>query len=202
MPQRSTLIEHNRKRRKGSLLIVNADHAPSELALWVGRLARWSVRADLTFKNPRGAESALKAFELFMRQVIPAVSYFVAVEPNPGRPGYHLHALWADCEDVQRKKVWKRWFSEHGRALIEPVRCVESALVYAGKAVNYAAKSPALWHVHLCNSQLWHAARAGGCFPQNDRQRVERSSQCPGGISGGRRPSLGVAPHESTIPLT
>lgn len=138
---------------------VLADPAQRSLVNWVASVAKWEVRADLTFKLVVSADRALKLYEAFMMQVIPSVSYFVAVERNPSRSGYHLHAVWADCQEVCRRVVWKRWFERYGRALIEPIRDSSYSLCYLSKSVSYASKSPSLWNLKLCRSELFHRAR-------------------------------------------
>ena len=81
----------------------------------------------------------------FMREVLPGVSYFVAVEANPSSPGHHIHATWAGCGSLRRKVIWKRWFGLYGRNLIEPIRGKRDALNYVCKSLSYAAKDPIWW---------------------------------------------------------
>lgn len=116
---------------------------------WIQSLAEWQVMATFTFRWEAGIYSAQRCFEKWMRQRLPGVSYFEAIEPNPGRDGYHVHALWADCQWVSRKDQWANWFKRYGRALIEPVRSLEDVQDYASK---YLAKSDAWWNVKL----QWH----------------------------------------------
>ena len=45
--------------------------------------------------------SAGRCYEKFMCMELRGVSYFYALEANPGRDGYHAHALWADCKKLR-----------------------------------------------------------------------------------------------------
>jgi hypothetical protein len=49
------------------------------------------------------------------------VSNFYALEENPGRDGFHVHALWCDCFNKSRRDLWQKWFDRYGRNRIEPV---------------------------------------------------------------------------------
>jgi hypothetical protein len=88
-----------------------------------------------------------------MRRHLPQVSYFYALEQNPSRDGFHVHALWADTASVFRKEVWAAWFKRYGRARIEPVRSFEDVSGYCSK---YVTKEGAWWNVKL----QWHRIRA------------------------------------------
>ena len=140
----------------------NSAECRSELAFWVDSLARWELKFDGTFARPKSALKAASCYERFMREVLPGVSYFVAVEANPSSPGHHIHATWAGCGSLRRKVIWKRWFGLYGRNLIEPIRGKRDALDYVCKSLSYAAKEPIWWDVKLCNSDLWHRASHGG----------------------------------------
>ena len=89
---------------------------------WVHSLAPWSVIAHHTFAWEASIWSAQKSFELFMRRTIPDVGYFYVIEENPSRDGHHVHALWANCDEVLRRDVWRKWFDRYGRSRIEPCR--------------------------------------------------------------------------------
>lgn len=71
---------------------------------WIENLAPWRVMATFTFRWQAGIFSAQRCFEKTMRRRLPGVSYYEAIEANPGRDGYHVHSLWADCETVYRKR--------------------------------------------------------------------------------------------------
>jgi len=123
---------------------------------YVYKLAPWEVIAHHTFVWEASLPSAQKCFEAFMRKTLSSVSYFYALEQNPGRPGYHVHALWADCKAVRRTLVWERWYQSYGRNRIEPVRGKVCVARYCAK---YVCKEGAWWNVKLVNPDLWHAAR-------------------------------------------
>lgn len=157
-----------------------------QMAEWVGQLAEWQVIAHLTWKDwldkdgvPHGITvgGASRSFERFMRKELPRVSYFYAVEPNPSREGSHVHALWADCHDLQTQlkgtkryvrsmrggdgvtDAWQLWFNRFGRATIEPVRSQRDVTDYCGKhlvAASYTTKQAVWWNVKL----QWHRVRA------------------------------------------
>jgi hypothetical protein len=116
---------------------------------WINELAPWSVMATFTFRWHAGIYSAQRCFEKMMRRRLPGVSYYEAIEANPGRDGYHVHSLWADCQTVYRKEEWANWFKRYGRCQIEPVRNAGDVSDYASK---YLAKDDAWWNVKL----QWH----------------------------------------------
>lgn len=74
------------------------------------------------------------------------MSYFYALEPNPGRDGYHVHALWCDCENKSRRVIWQTWFGRYGRVRIEPIRSRDDVSDYCAK---YVTKVATWWDVHL-----------------------------------------------------
>lgn len=149
-----------------------------QMADWVNWLAPWQVKADLTFRDRilpetwsrgrrlnavvmgMGLDAARKRYERFMSKELPRLTYFYALERNPSRDGYHVHALWADCQGVWRREAWAAWFSQFGRALIEPVRNQEDVSNYCGKhlATSYAVKGGqgVWWNVKL----QWHRLQA------------------------------------------
>lgn len=116
---------------------------------WVGSLAEWEVMFTGTFRWSASLDSARRIFEKWMRKKLPHVSYYYALEGNPGRDGFHVHALWADCRGVLRKDAWLSWFKPYGRARIEPVRSKRDCEDYASK---YLCKSDGWWNVKL----QWH----------------------------------------------
>lgn len=120
-----------------------------QMASWVQELARWDVIAHLTFCWEVSLWSARRAYERFMRKEYPHLSYFYAEEENPGRPGYHVHALWAECRELYRKEAWSRWYGTYGRARIEPVKRRRDVSGYCAK---YVTKERAWWD---CRIQ-WH----------------------------------------------
>ncbi len=128
----------------------------TEIAEWVHSLAPWSVIAHQTFSWEASLTSAQRCFEKFMKRDLPEVSYFYAIEQNPSRDGHHVHALWSDCEAVQRTLVWERWKARYGRNRIEPVNSRGDVTSYCSK---YVTKHGAWWNVKLVAPDLWHRAR-------------------------------------------
>lgn len=87
-----------------------------------------------------------------MDTMLPQVSHFYAVEPNPSRDGHHVHALWTDPL-VQRKQVWREWFDRYGRARIDPCRGQMDVADYCSK---YVTKDDRTW---------WNLFLKGGLHP-------------------------------------
>lgn len=125
---------------------------------FVHNLAPWRVFATHTFTWEASFWSATKSYRRFMNRSCPAVSYFYALEKNKGRDGFHVHALWADCEGVQRSEIWKRWFATYGRNRIEPVRGISDVARYCTK---YVCKEGVWWDVKIVSPDLWHAIHEG-----------------------------------------
>jgi hypothetical protein len=126
------------------------------MAEWVHGLAPWQVILHFTFAWEASLDSGRRCFEKFMRQHYPRVSYFYALEQNPCRDGFHVHALWSDSRNVFRKEAWAAWFAKYGRARIEPVRSQEDV---AGYCAKYVTKEGAWWNVKL----QWHRIQALNC---------------------------------------
>lgn len=125
------------------------------MADWVNSLAPWSVFVTLTFRWESSIDAAVRAFERFMARECRDVSYFFAVERNPSRDGFHVHAIWADCHHLSRKSMWQRWFDRFGRGRIEPIRGLGDVTDYCSK---YVTKEGSWWNFKLVQPTLWHAA--------------------------------------------
>ena len=117
-----------------------------EMGDWVHSLAPWQVIAHMTFAWEASVWSAQRCYEKFMKREMWGVSYFYALEQNPGRDGYHVHALWVDCKNKSRRDVWRTWFERYGRNRIEPVNSRDDVADYCAK---YVTKEGAWWGVKL-----------------------------------------------------
>jgi len=113
---------------------------------WVHSLAPWQVISHLTFAWEASLPSAMRCYEKFMRTEMRGVSYFYALEQNPGRDGNHVHALWMDCKNMRRTEIWDKWFHRYGRARIETVNSRDDVSDYCAK---YVTKEGAWWNVML-----------------------------------------------------
>lgn len=90
-----------------------------------------------------------------MREALPEVSYFYAVEQNPSRDGHHVHAMW-DSLGAPRKATHKEWLKRYGRNRIEPVRNFGDVVGYCSK---YVVKEGAWWDFHLSRSRYAGVAK-------------------------------------------
>ena len=91
-------------------------------AEWINEVAEWDWWFTGTFRYECALEPAKRAFKRFMkRELGRGVDYVYVCESNHGRGGYHVHALFANCEGIRRKRIWKKWFDRYGRARILPV---------------------------------------------------------------------------------
>jgi len=129
---------------------LSTDKQKAELTSWVQSLAPWSVIAHHTFTWESSIWAAQKSFEKFMAKEVRGVSYFYAVEQNPSRAGHHVHALWADCDEVFRKRIWERWFERYGRNRIEPVNSLNDVAAYCAK---YVTKEGAWWNLKILGNK-------------------------------------------------
>lgn len=127
-----------------------------QMSDWVNWLADWQVIAHLTFSWECSLDSGRRVYERFMQRHLARVSYFYALEQNPSRDGFHVHALWADAGTVFRKEVWSQWFTRYGRARIEPVRSHDDVSSYVSK---YVTKACSWWNVRL---QWWRQQKMHG----------------------------------------
>jgi hypothetical protein len=89
------------------------DYPPLSSALCLQGLERvtWQVISHMTFAWEASVWSAQRCYEKFMRTGMRGVSYFYALEQNPGRDGYHARALWCDCKGKSRRHTWRTWLS-------------------------------------------------------------------------------------------
>jgi hypothetical protein len=78
---------------------------------WVHSLAPWQVIAHMTFAWEASVWSAERCYLKFMKREMWGVSNFYALEENPGRDGFHVHALWCDCLNKSRRDLWRKWFA-------------------------------------------------------------------------------------------
>jgi hypothetical protein len=117
---------------------------------WVHSLAPWQVISHMTFQWAASVWSAQRCYEKFMRTELRGVSYFYAIEENPGRDGHHIHALWVDCLNRRRKDIWREWFDRYGRNRIEPVKNRDDVSDYCAK---YVTKEGAWWNVNLLSNR-------------------------------------------------
>jgi len=117
----------------------------TEMAAWVHALAPWKVFATHTFRWEASLWSARRVYERFMREALPGVSFFYAIEQNPCRDGHHVHAMW-DSDAAPRKATHRRWLDLYGRNRIEPILSKGDVLNYCAK---YVCKEGAWWDFHL-----------------------------------------------------
>lgn len=115
---------------------------------WVSSLAPWEVTATFTFKWEASLASSVRCFVKYMQKNFPRVSYFYAIERNPGRGGHHIHSVWGDSRDVVRSEAWEKWFERYGRARIEAVK-------NAGHCSRYITKSLAAAYVTKTATENW-----------------------------------------------
>ena len=117
-----------------------------EMGDWVHSIAPWQVISHMTFEKEVMIWSARRCYEKFMRQELWGVSYFYALEENPSRKGFHIHALWCDCKSRSRRDIWREWFARYGRARIEPINSRDDVSDYCAK---YVTKEDWWWDVKL-----------------------------------------------------
>jgi hypothetical protein len=151
---------------------------------WVNTIAEpiggWRVAADCTFGSGdwpgrrRGSrrdrrdllvstrkrgfdpDDALRCFRMFMDRVLPDVTWFAGVEPNPDHsrlnPGFHLHSMFAGCEDIHRNTAARKWREENGLCKITPIRNLEASTAYCTK---HLVKRGALYGWKVNSAALW-----------------------------------------------
>jgi len=125
---------------------VRAAKLNVEMGDWVNVLAPWQVISHMTFSWEASIASAQRCYEKFMRSEMRGVSYFYALEQNPGRDGFHVHALWCDCLNMSRCLIWREWFDRYGRARIEPVNSRDDVSDYCAK---YVTKEGSWWDLRI-----------------------------------------------------
>jgi hypothetical protein len=141
------------------------------MAEWVNRSAWWSVYGTFTYRWESGLWPAVKAFDRFMRRPeLVSTSYFYAIESNPSRDGFHVHAIIAGWPKLLRRStVWQAWFKAYGRNRVTPIveaaeywrdpsrhqtacSCDRSQAV-ADYVSKYVAKEGVWWNLRLVAGQ-------------------------------------------------
>ena len=138
---------------------------------WICSLKEWEWWFTGTFRYECALEPAKRAFRRFVkREMGKGVSYIYVCESNCGRSGYHIHALFADCEGIRRKRIWKKWFDRYGRARILPVdpakglgtqyylsKYLSKDFSDTGPNPEFGKKlpQPTDWNIHLKEDQEW-----------------------------------------------
>lgn len=130
--------------------IRKSDALHSELVDWVTGLADWEIFFTGTYRGEFSEEASRKSFEKWAEIEIPEYSYLYSIERNPSRHGHHVHAIFADCDGIHRKTVWKKWFDRYGRAKVEQIRSREEAVSYVSKhVVGYMLKHGGWWNLKI-----------------------------------------------------
>lgn len=130
-----------------------------EMATWVmGLVPEWQAFATLTFPWEAGLQSTINSYERFMRKGLPSVNHFYAVERNPSRAGHHVHAIWSQSGDINRKDAWQKWFDRYGRARIEPVRHRQNVVDYCAK---YIIKDQDWFNVKIVDGHVLRCIQEG-----------------------------------------
>jgi len=111
----------------------------------------WMPRRDATGVNIWQAQRAMEQFH--RKRELRGVSFFTAIEKNPGTDGFHVHEMWADCGGVRRSDIWAQWFEAHGRNRIEPIRSTTQVEGYCAK---YVTKFDCWWWPDL----QWHRVQS------------------------------------------
>lgn len=127
-----------------------------ERVRWIEGLASWEIMATGTFRWQASLDSARRVFEKFMSRKYPHLSYFYALERNPGRDGFHVHSLWADCRGLYCKEAWHDWWVRYGRNLVDRIRNKRDSSEYAAKYLCKENSGDYWWNVKL----QWHRWKA------------------------------------------
>ena len=149
------------------------------MADYVSSLAPWEDFWTPTFAKARSCHVAARLFEKFMSEQFHQVSYFYAVERNPGEWGHHVHAVIVDLP-VKRRVAFQLWFERHGRNRLVPIvekserlwvptgegqGYWEEVSDHAGKLMcyvsKYVVKKDVWWNCHL--TPMRKALREGPC---------------------------------------
>lgn len=109
-------------------------------------------------------------YRRFMDGALPGISYFYALEENPNRHGFHIHALW-DSSRAPRKATHRRWLDLYGRNRIEPVRNFSDVVSYCSK---YVTKERSWWNFHLSHARYAQARRGDSSMRSNGTVPPER----------------------------
>ena len=180
-------VRNDRSRGTPRCVMAMSEPERLEAVQWVSSMADWCVAADCTFgtgdwpgkrwgrrkdkrdgllvvrKLRRGfdPDDALDLYRKFMRRQLPSVTWFAAVEPNPDHgainPGFHIHSMWAGCDDVHRNTAARKWVEENGVCRIGLIRSRADAEDYCTK---HLVRRGSIFGYRIASSELWHALKA------------------------------------------
>lgn len=182
----STVVRSPRYRGCPRAVMAMSDPERLEAIRWASGLAPWCVAADMTFGSGRwrgkavhrrrkeqrdllvcmrrrgfDPDDALDLYRRWMQRVLPHVTWFAGVEPNPDHsglnPGFHLHTMWAECDDVHRMTAARKWVEDNGICKIALMRSRIDAENYCTK---HLIRRGSIFSYRIASSGLWHAARA------------------------------------------
>lgn len=127
---------------------------------FIHELCPWQIFFTGTFKGEFSEAATQRAFERFMEESYPGVSYFYVIESNPSRCGHHVHALMHSGETIWRNEMNQTWDKRFGFNKVEKIRSVADVEDYCTKHVmTYLAKGGGWWNVQLNNSDAWSKAQ-------------------------------------------
>jgi hypothetical protein len=128
----------------------------AELLRWLLGLADWNTVLHMTYKWESSEDSARRVFDRWRRANVKAYPMLWALEPNPGRKGWHVHGIAAFSPRVCRKALWQDWFERKGRCLIEPIRVNgqnkgRDPIQAVQYCIKYVLKGNHYWQVDNCS---------------------------------------------------
>ena len=103
--------------------------------------------------------NAKKYFERYMTRTLKDVSWFYAVEPNPGRQGHHLHALMCPPTGgkISHKELGLTWWERYGWNKVQDIRSKKDISGYCTKhIVRYLNKGAGWYNIQINDSDIFH----------------------------------------------
>jgi len=124
----------------------------------------WQCFHTATFAPRCAARSEWAAIDRYRRFMHERdrrkITWIAAVEPNPDwsrlNPGFHVHSMWAEWDEIFRTDSFKRWANQWGNNKLEPVKDRDHVRRYVAK---YCIKQHCLIEWEL-NGELWHLSNA------------------------------------------
>jgi hypothetical protein len=114
----------------------------NEVAMWLNELSDWDAFLNVTFRKRTGLHEARLRVREALTKGARHASAVLFYERNPsGDGGFHAHGLASlESHKVRRDVLWKCFFGECGRTLIEPPKSRGDVLGYCAK---YCSKDAA-----------------------------------------------------------
>ena len=148
---------------------VTFDRMEQRLSQDYTKTGHWKGRPKQVGISERNVK---RYFEKWMRKNYTEHSWFYCVEPNPGRAGHHLHALFTPPLGVKcsHGQMGTSWWDRYGWNKVEDIQSNDDVTKYCTKhVVRYLNKGGGWYNLEINDSEIYHGRK------RKTRERVKGS---------------------------